>query len=176
MGTNVTTNPQYYDETAAFFGENRLYFIIAGVVALILLAVALAGVWQLFKKASEKPWKSLVPIYNTYLLFLIADLNPWLSLLLYVPLANLVVFILFALRLPRAFSGTTSGFSALIIFFPWIALPLLGFSSKYTYEYTKGKNIPFAAAFTQPSQKVAAEPPSVAEPPLDPAQPPENMV
>ena len=36
--------------------------------------------WKIFSKAGEKGWKSLIPIYNTIVLFKIAGITPWLIL------------------------------------------------------------------------------------------------
>ena len=45
---------------------------IEGLVAmleLVSIILMIIGEWKLFKKFGEKPWKSLVPCYNSYLLY-----------------------------------------------------------------------------------------------------------
>ena len=39
---------------------------LLSIVSIILIIVA---EWKLFKKFGEKPWKSLVPYYNAYILY-----------------------------------------------------------------------------------------------------------
>ena len=43
-------------------GINKLLYLV-GIVLMVI------GEWKLFKKFGEKSWKSLVPFYNTYLLY-----------------------------------------------------------------------------------------------------------
>ena len=47
---------------------------VAGIAITILLIVAM---WKLFTKAGEKGWKSLIPIYDVYILFKIAGAKSW---------------------------------------------------------------------------------------------------
>ncbi len=51
-----------------------------GTVAVIGIAAAIIGIiamWKIFSKAGEKGWKSLIPIYNAYILFKIIGMKPW---------------------------------------------------------------------------------------------------
>ena len=43
--------------------------MIRALVALISLIIVMIAEWKLFKKFGERPWKSIVPYYNTYLLY-----------------------------------------------------------------------------------------------------------
>lgn len=43
--------------------------LVAEVLELIFLIIFVIAEWQLFKKFNEKPWKSLIPFYNLYLLY-----------------------------------------------------------------------------------------------------------
>lgn len=45
-----------------------IYFAI--IIAVVVLMVA--SMWKIFSKAGESGWKSLIPIYNTYILFKIS--------------------------------------------------------------------------------------------------------
>lgn len=98
---------------------------IIGVVLLILLVVA---EWKIFTKAGEKGWKSLIPIYNYYILCKIADGNGWKFLLFIVPIVNLVYIIMLNYRLALSF-GKDVGFTIGLVFLPSIFTLILGFGS-----------------------------------------------
>ena len=40
-----------------------------GIVILVLAVIGIATMWRIFTKAGEKGWKSLIPIYNSYVQF-----------------------------------------------------------------------------------------------------------
>ena len=56
-----------------FIGMLAVILIIGLVIAIIKLIAR----WRLFKKAGEKGWKSIIPIWNTYVIFRIADRSFW---------------------------------------------------------------------------------------------------
>jgi hypothetical protein len=97
---------------------------IFGLVIGVLMIVAL---WKIFQKAGEPGWASIIPFYNTFTLFKIAGLNPWLFLLLLIPFVNIVIAIWVALKLGAAFgkSGVWSFF--LLVLFSLIGWLILGF-------------------------------------------------
>lgn len=39
------------------------------ILSIITFALLVIGEWKLFKKFGEKPWKSLIPYYNTYIFY-----------------------------------------------------------------------------------------------------------
>ena len=39
------------------------------IIAIALLALYIIGTWKIFEKAGESGWKSLIPFYNSYILF-----------------------------------------------------------------------------------------------------------
>ena len=51
--------------------EANVHFIesFSTILDLISIILIVSGEWMLFKKFGEKSWKSLVPIYNTYILY-----------------------------------------------------------------------------------------------------------
>jgi len=59
--TNDAFNKYYY-------GNARVNVSVS-LVAYIITAIAL---WKIFKKAGEKGWKSIIPIYNSYILYKIS--------------------------------------------------------------------------------------------------------
>lgn len=53
----------YYSST--FFIAFTLLFLIVGIVLIV-------ADWKIYTKAGYEGWKSIVPIYNTYILYEIA--------------------------------------------------------------------------------------------------------
>ena len=51
---------------AAFAGGLIGSILVIGLIFLVLIIIA---EWKIFEKAGEKGWKSIIPIYSTYILF-----------------------------------------------------------------------------------------------------------
>ena len=60
-----------------------IYGIIGGLItvlvvfALIYCTLMIVAEWKIFEKAGEKGWKSLIPIYNQYIMFKIVGMKNW---------------------------------------------------------------------------------------------------
>jgi hypothetical protein len=107
----------------------KLYFM----VSLIMLVLVLIARWQLFEKAYEDGWKSIVPILSSWTLFKIAGMNPWLIFLMVVPGVNLVLGCIFAFKFSRTFGFKLLGSLAYILF-PGFVILYIGFSKKIGYR------------------------------------------
>ena len=81
---------------------------------------------KMFQKAGEAGWKSLIPLYNTYILFQISWGNGWLFLLGIIPVINVVVSVIMNVKLARAFRHGT-GFAIGLILIPNLFTLILGF-------------------------------------------------
>lgn len=100
----------------------------AAVTALIIVAR-----WFIYEKAGEPGWATFVPFYSTYVLFKIIYGNGWKFLLLLIPVANIVIWIVAQFRLARAF-GKSGGFGAGLWLLPFVFYPILGFTKETTYK------------------------------------------
>lgn len=110
------------------------YSVSPALAVLWLVAVVLSVVamWQVFTKAGEKGWKSLIPFYNTYTLFRIAGRNGWWMLALLVPILNIVAYVMLALDLAKHFGKSTAFAIFGLILFPYIGYLMLAFGeAKY---------------------------------------------
>lgn len=97
------------------------------MIGLILMILAFAGMWKTFEKAGMEGWKGIVPIYNMYLLITEIAKKPWwYLLLLFVPIANIVIMIIVSIEIAKAF-GKTTGFGVGLALLSFIFYPLLGF-------------------------------------------------
>ena len=125
--------------------------IIVVIIALIIGLLSIIAMWKIFTKAGEAGWKSIIPIYNIYTYCKIVGLNFWIWILL-IPIVigvitafinsedisssiasiyGLVVEIVFAIRLGKAFDKGT-GFKIGLVLLPNIFQLVLAFdSSKY---------------------------------------------
>ena len=103
-------------------GAMTAYYIIAFAVYVLLIVAW----WKVFTKAGEAGWKSLIPIYNLYILFKIAWGNGWIGLLMLIPCVDIVVDIMMSLKLAKAF-GKSTGFGVGLILLLNIFMLILGF-------------------------------------------------
>lgn len=58
------------------------YILIFVIVSLIMTILHVIGIWNVFKKAGEPGWKSIIPFYNTYTLYKISWNPMWFWLVL----------------------------------------------------------------------------------------------
>jgi hypothetical protein len=106
---------------------------LASLVFVVLyLGIALFFIiayWKIFVKAGQPGWGVLIPIYNLYLLMKIAGKPGWWLLLYLIPLVNVVIAIIVALEVAKAFGKSAAFAIFLLILFPFIGVPILGFGS-----------------------------------------------
>lgn len=119
-------------------------FTTVAIVSLIILVVSIIANWKIFTKAGEKGWKSIIPIYNSVVLFKIIGLSPWLLLIYlaaFIPvigsIAVIVLSIVSVYYLSKSF-GKGAGFTVGLIFLPQIFQLILAFgSAEYVGPYKK---------------------------------------
>jgi hypothetical protein len=99
---------------------------VANVIALAIGLLLIVAMWKIFTKAGHPGWASLIPIYNAYILLKIAGKPGWWLILFFIPLVNIVIFILVGIGLANAF-GKGAGFGLGIAFLGFIFLPILAF-------------------------------------------------
>lgn len=103
-----------------------VYAAIGSVIGILTIV----AMWRIFSKASKPGWAALIPIYNVVVMFQIVGLNPWLILLYFVPIVNIIAAIVLAImmciRLAKAF-GKSSGFAVGLFFLNTIFILILGF-------------------------------------------------
>lgn len=93
---------------------------------LIIYLVFVLSLWQIFNKAGEKGWYSLIPIYNVYVLTKIANQPVWVFILLYVPVIQIVASIMLAIALAKSFSKSTLFAIVGLVLFPYFGYMILG--------------------------------------------------
>jgi hypothetical protein len=97
-------------------------------VGLLFLLILIAAFWKVFEKAGEAGWKSLIPLYNLYVLLRIAGCPGWWLLMFFLPVINIYFTVVMHIRLAAKFGkGALYGFA--LCFLGFIFFPLLGFGS-----------------------------------------------
>jgi hypothetical protein len=109
----------------------------------VVWIVAVIALWKVFVKAGVEGWKSLIPFYNGWVLMEIAGKPGWWALVglggiipvlgFIASIASIVLWILAALELGKAFGKDTTFSVVALIIFSLVGLLILGFGdAKYT--------------------------------------------
>lgn len=123
-------------------------FMAYAFIAVIILILTIIAYWRIFTKAGEKGWKSIIPIYNTVILFKIAGISPWWILgylAAIIPVIGgfvaLGITIYAMINLAKAF-GKGAGFTVGLILLNTIFVMILGFgSAEYQLNKTQEAEI-----------------------------------
>jgi hypothetical protein len=142
------------ETTSATTMSGGIFFVLS-IIYLAVLVFYIVCMWKIFVKAGKPGWASIVPIYNYVVLLEIVGRPIWWIFLLFIPIVNFVVMIMVYLDFAASY-GKSSLFAILgLIFFPYIAIPMLAFgSAKYVG--------PAALAGTAPAAPSAPTPPPAA--------------
>lgn len=117
--------PTVYETT---LNENLIYFIILGVIALILTIISLIALAKIFKKANRSGISAFIPIYNIIMLLEITN-SPKIYLLLFlIPGINIVFNVLVMFSLAEFFRKDKK-FAFGLAFLPFIFYPILAFGN-----------------------------------------------
>ena len=121
----------------ALFG---VIFLLGALIGYLLVTAFMF--WKVFTKAGHPGWASVVPIYNIYILTQIAGKEWWWVILCFIPLVNIIAFILISLGVAQNF-GKGAGFAVGLFLLAIIFYPILGFGSAV---YLPASQAPPAAA------------------------------
>lgn len=95
---------------------------------LLVVVGVLVGIWKVFVKANKPGWAALVPIYNLFVLAEVGGKPSWWAILLFVPLVNLIVFVLICMGVAKNF-GKNELYGIGLALLGFIFFPLLGFGN-----------------------------------------------
>lgn len=103
--------------------------LASSIITLVICVAVIVANWKIFEKAGEAGWKSLIPFYNSYILYKIAMGNGWFFLLVFIPVVGaLIASVLISIKLAKAF-GKGVGFMVGLFFLAPIFRLILGFGS-----------------------------------------------
>lgn len=71
-------------------GTMAAFIAIFSIAFFILMIIAN---WKIFKKAGEPGWKSIIPIYNVYIMFKIVNMKSWFWWLIVINLCASIMFV-----------------------------------------------------------------------------------
>jgi hypothetical protein len=95
---------------------------------LVFVVLMIAALWKVFSKAGEPGWAAIIPIVNTYFLCKIAGRPGWWVILMFIPLVNLIIWIILCIDVAKSF-GKGTGFGIGLLLLPFIFFLILGFGS-----------------------------------------------
>ena len=75
---------------------------------LIVQVVHFAGTWKMYEAAGRKRWEALVPVYNAIVLMKIINRPAWWTILLFVPVVNLIMFPVVWIETLRSFGKNST--------------------------------------------------------------------
>ena len=86
----------------------------------------IASWWKVFAKAGQPGWAALIPIYNLYVLLMVAKRPGWWLLLYLIPIVNIVIGIIVAIDVAKNF-GKGPGFGIGLALLSIVFYPILAF-------------------------------------------------
>ena len=112
------------------------YWLIVFIAVQIIHGL---GTWKLYIKAGEKWWSAFVPVYNAIVLIRIINREWWLVFLLFLPVINIIMFVVIWVEIARSFGKN----SYLDTFLSIISLGFYTYYLNYIEDvkYVKDRNI-----------------------------------
>jgi len=91
---------------------------------LLIQVIHFLGTWKLYVKAGKKAWEAAIPVYNAIVLMQIINRPKWWTILLFIPVINLLMFPVIWVETIRSF-GKNSTLDT------WLVILTLGFYIYY---------------------------------------------
>lgn len=107
-----------------------IFFIIIQVIHFL-------GTWKLYIIAGRKSWEALIPIYNAIILMKIIDRPTWWTILLFIPVINLIMFPVIWVETLRSFGKNSSGDTFLVILTLGFYIYYINYTQNLSYKAEK---------------------------------------
>ena len=107
---------------------NAFFSVVGWFIYVVLIVLVIAGMWKTFVKAGKPGWGAIIPFFNTYLAIKIAGRPGWWLILLFIPIVDLIIWIIVCLGIAENF-GHGAGYGILLFLFAPIMFLVLGFGS-----------------------------------------------
>ena len=104
-----------------------LFFLLVQVIHFL-------GTWKLYKKAGRQAWEAIVPIYNAVILMRIIGRPWWWTILLFIPIVNLIMFPVIWVETARSFGKNSTTDTVLVIITLGFYLYYLNYAAPVTYK------------------------------------------
>lgn len=102
-----------------------LFFAVVQVIHFL-------GTWRLYKKAGRQPWEAAIPVYNAVILMKIINRPWWWTILLFIPIVNLIIIPVIWVETIRSFGRNSTMETYLVI----LSLGLYIFYVNYALDVT----------------------------------------
>ena len=100
---------------------------------LIVQVIHFLGTWKLYEAAGRKKWEAAIPVYNAVVLMKIINRSPWWTILLFVPVINLIMFPVVWVETLRSFGKNSTLDTVLGIFTFGFYIYYLNYTQKLVY-------------------------------------------
>lgn len=100
---------------------------------LIVQVIHFAGTWRLYKIAGRQTWEAAVPVYNAVVLMKIINRPWWWTILLFVPIVNLIMFPVVWVETLRSFGRNSTADTVLVIITLGLYIYYINYTQKVTY-------------------------------------------
>ena len=139
------------------FGRTILISLLM-VLYFAIFALPVIAMWRLFRKMGHRGWESIIPFYNTYVIFQELYGDGWRFLFLLIPFYNIYVLCKMEIDLAHAF-GRSTGFGWGLILLGLVFLCILAFGkSRYRNAgVASGGAVPQTIRIGVPECRRAAE-------------------
>ena len=109
------------------------------IFILVIQVIHFLGTWKLYVKAGRQAWEAAVPVYNAIVLMKIINRPTWWTILLFIPIINLLMFPIIWIETIRSF-----GRNSLVE--TWLVVLSLGFYIYYVnyaldVTYVENRNL-----------------------------------
>jgi len=95
------------------------------------------GTWKLYEKAGRQKWEAFVPVYNAITLMKIINRPTWWTVLLFIPIINLIMFPVVWVETLRSFGKNTTADTWLGIFTCGLYIYYINYTQDVTYVYDR---------------------------------------
>lgn len=120
------------DALGAILSALMAFQVICSLISIALSVFQIICYWRVFEKAGVPGWKSLIPIYNTYVLCDLVWGEGLKMFLFLIPIANIYFSIRLYLSFAKVF-GKDVGFGIGLMFLQPIFVGILAFDSSSYY-------------------------------------------
>jgi len=100
---------------------------------LIVQLIHFAGTWKLYTLAGRKAWEALIPVYNAVVLMKIINRSPWLTILLFIPIVNLIMFPVVWVETLRSFGKNSNTDTFLVLITGGLYIYYINYTQDVTY-------------------------------------------
>lgn len=107
------------------------------VFFLAIQVIHFLGTWKLYQAAGRKSWEAAIPVYNSIILMKIIGRPTWWTILLFIPIINLIMFPVIWVETLRTFGKKSTLDTILGIFTLGFYIYYVNYTQKLEYNATR---------------------------------------